>query len=154
MISFLNLFQGILWSEEAETEPQVNPFIGPKAELLFELYKLSISKRLLDRSEAGHMDIESRRELAEMLLGWYEQIKEETPTEYQKTVDSDSDIELRRKTRLLCIEKRLFELCESEKDWFFEMDVEMREKITDLLRVTAQDTRDPSIMYYKKSLLA
>lgn len=151
MSFLLEYFGATFWPAAAQCK--VNPFSGPLAAMLLELQEKCQTKRLLDRAEAGHMDIESRKAMALLLLDWHAAVSGEKPTDAQLRSESPQDIELHRTTRLLCIEKRLYELCEAEQDWFFAIESDIRCRVLSLLAATAENSNDSALIYYKNALL-
>lgn len=112
--------------------------------MLEELSRVSTAKKLVDRAEAGHLDLPLRSKSALQLIKW----RNEAMYEYENNNSAEKG-SAAEKLRAENYERRLYEVCDREKEWFFSIDAELRQRITAILLCSTC----PFSIYYKKALL-
>ena len=121
---------------------QQTSFAGPGATVLSELERFLAQGHWIDRAETAHFDIALHKRRIEKLLKWHDNL-----------VAHNKQCAERVRAQKLGIAKRVFEICEQERDWVFEMDSQINAKVHKLLQECVKEhPSDSAVLYYTRAL--
>lgn len=142
-----SLYETVLnycWAPAASASTR---YSGHLAAVLRQFDTVAHERQLLDRAETPHFDIAVHKERVLTLVKWCMEVEKK-----QASYDVDNAALLKAQKLRLC--KRIFEICEQERDWLLEFDPVVRACVFDLLyNCAAEYENDSGILYYRNALL-